>query len=328
MDRINGTNVDPNANGPGKRGFTEAAPGSGLPTVLTPEWCNLVQEEIVGAVEGMGLSLNPNDTTQLYQAIQALKSQVAVHNHIGGYRFTRYDSADPNKDIVIYAGAASDSSNTTQIKITTSIVKRLDEAWAPGSQAGGLSPNWTIAPDTWYGVFVLGDDNGNTDAGFDRADDAGGLMANTSYTYYRRIGWIRTDASSNIMDFYRLGDFFYWKDPVNIYAGAAPTTAALVTTKTAPMCVGIFNASFASDTADDVTHYMLMSSTYRVDSVPDSTNFCLHGRTSGGGGFEYETSGQFEIAVPGTEQIRLRATHASNTTVINALGWIDDRGRT
>lgn len=71
MERITGATADANANGTGKSGFSDGSPSGGLPTVLTPEWCNQVQEEIVGAIEAAGLTPSGADTGQLLQAVAA-----------------------------------------------------------------------------------------------------------------------------------------------------------------------------------------------------------------------------------------------------------------
>ncbi len=53
--------------------FTEGSPQTGvLATVLPADWLNMVQEELVNAIEGAGLELNGNDQTQLLKAIQAI----------------------------------------------------------------------------------------------------------------------------------------------------------------------------------------------------------------------------------------------------------------
>lgn len=77
MERITGASVDPNANGAGKAGFSEASPGSGAPTVLTPDWCNSVQEELVNVIEGAGLTLDGDDKGQMLAAVNALAGALA-----------------------------------------------------------------------------------------------------------------------------------------------------------------------------------------------------------------------------------------------------------
>jgi len=58
--------------GPGKDGFRDGDPGLGTAsTQLEALWFDNAQEEIANAIEMSGLALNPNDMTQLWQAINA-----------------------------------------------------------------------------------------------------------------------------------------------------------------------------------------------------------------------------------------------------------------
>jgi hypothetical protein len=57
--------------GPGKDGFRDGDPGLGTAsTQLEALWFDNAQEEIANAIELSGLPLNPNDMTQLWQAIR------------------------------------------------------------------------------------------------------------------------------------------------------------------------------------------------------------------------------------------------------------------
>jgi hypothetical protein len=57
--------------GPGKDGFRDGDPGLGTAsTQLEALWFDNAQEEIANAIELEGLTLNPNDMTQLWQAIR------------------------------------------------------------------------------------------------------------------------------------------------------------------------------------------------------------------------------------------------------------------
>ena len=59
---------------PGAPGyFTGGDPATALPaTVVTADWANEVQEEIVAVIAAAGLALTKGDTTQLYKAIAKL----------------------------------------------------------------------------------------------------------------------------------------------------------------------------------------------------------------------------------------------------------------
>ena len=71
MDRING--ADTVDIGGGRRGFRDEDLLTGqIGTEVTAAWLNMVQEEIGKVIEGAGLTLDPSDWTQLWQALQAM----------------------------------------------------------------------------------------------------------------------------------------------------------------------------------------------------------------------------------------------------------------
>jgi len=69
MKRIDSGNAREDINGVGKKGFHDNAdlPGQDA-TYITPGFLNTVQEELANAVELSGLSLDPNDPAQLFNA--------------------------------------------------------------------------------------------------------------------------------------------------------------------------------------------------------------------------------------------------------------------
>ncbi|WMW65752.1 hypothetical protein [Nitratidesulfovibrio liaohensis] len=67
MHRIDG----PGATEDGR--FTDGNPAAGIPpTIVTDDWANAVQEEIVGVIAGAGIALDKADNGQLLQAIKKL----------------------------------------------------------------------------------------------------------------------------------------------------------------------------------------------------------------------------------------------------------------
>ena len=66
MDRIDHSTATPD------RKFTVGNPAASIPaTIMTPAFANAVQEEICNVIEGAGFTLDPEDDTQLDQAIDA-----------------------------------------------------------------------------------------------------------------------------------------------------------------------------------------------------------------------------------------------------------------
>lgn len=73
MDKIDHSTATPD------RKFTAGNPAASIPaTVMTPEFANAVQEEICNVIEGAGITLDPEDNTQLDQAIDAKIAAQAV----------------------------------------------------------------------------------------------------------------------------------------------------------------------------------------------------------------------------------------------------------
>ena len=70
MKRIDSINARPNTNGVGKTGFHDNADLSGQDaTYLTPEWLNVLQEELCNLLEMNGVALNSGVRDQLYQLL-------------------------------------------------------------------------------------------------------------------------------------------------------------------------------------------------------------------------------------------------------------------
>jgi len=70
MDRIG---LNPEDYATAGRAFTEGNPATGVPpTRVRDYWLTAVQEELAAVIEGAAIELDPEDLTQLYQAIQAL----------------------------------------------------------------------------------------------------------------------------------------------------------------------------------------------------------------------------------------------------------------
>lgn len=79
MKRIDSVNARPNVNGTGKSGFHDNAdfPGQDA-TYLTPDWLNVIQEELCNLLENNGYSLSPESKQQLYELIATNDSLMAL----------------------------------------------------------------------------------------------------------------------------------------------------------------------------------------------------------------------------------------------------------
>ena len=69
MQRIGDSTTTAN----GAKEFTQGQPGSGVDaTIITVAWLNAIQRELVNVLVGAGLTVLPDDDSQLFKAIQAL----------------------------------------------------------------------------------------------------------------------------------------------------------------------------------------------------------------------------------------------------------------
>jgi len=143
------------------------------------------------------------------------------------------NDSDSDHDISIKAGLAKNSTNASDLELTSAIVKQIDATWADGTGAGGLAGGVSLSANTWYHLHAI-EVTAGTDAGFDTSPVAANLIANNDASAYRRIGSVYTDDSSNIRAFHQRGDKFLYDTPILSYtsvniAATARTTIALQT---------------------------------------------------------------------------------------------------
>jgi len=129
--------------------------------------------------------------------------------------------------IAISAGACRDSTNTNDIIVNSALaVSNIV------SGAGGLDTG-TVAADTFYAVFVIGDSTKyNNPVGLLSLSATAPILP-YGYDMFRRIGWIKTDATSDNLAFRQRGasnDRWMWYDvaiATDITAGSSATFAAV-----------------------------------------------------------------------------------------------------
>lgn len=116
------------------------------------------------------------------------------------------NSGDAANDIDVAPGLARAESNDDALLLTQTLVKRLDAAWAVGTNAGGLDTGAETA-STLYAVWLIKrPDTGVVDALFSTSFTAPTMP--TNYTRKRLIGAVYNDASSSILSFVQQGDYF------------------------------------------------------------------------------------------------------------------------
>lgn len=134
MERITGDDVDADLFGAGKDGFTAGSPGIAGATVLTPEFCNQIQEELVaGLIEHAGLTPSTS-TAQVRAAIAAIAwtfSGFVQCSSASGIAAT-VGSVKANDDFLYCdaAGASDTRSRTMMIPLTGGVPTTTSHDWA------------------------------------------------------------------------------------------------------------------------------------------------------------------------------------------------------
>lgn len=241
---------------------------------------------------------------------------------------TSNNGTDSDHDIDITTGVCSmrDSSGGRKMfELTSSLTKQIDANWAEGSDAGGFPSGLTLSSNTWYRVFVIGKDDGSVDAGFDTDSGASNLLTDaSSYSWLRRIGWVRTDGSNNITAFSQDGDEFLWNTPVNDIDNSNPGTSAVL----AALMVPGETRALTTFSADDITFGgrtdIIITSPDQSDTAPSIDLFDLQLRESSD-----EPSVHKIVRTNSSSQIRYRfsSSTADHTFKANTFGWVDNRGR-
>jgi hypothetical protein len=274
---------------------------------------------------------NPTELTDaiagdtLNSCLMYLKKDYCPRNHIDGLILSNETDAD--HDIKIAAGECSDSTNSTKILNSTAITKQIDANWAEGDDSGGFPSALTLAADTWYHLFAIMKDDYTVDAGFDTSLTATNLLADaTSYTYYRRIGSVLTDASSNIIGFKQVGDKFILND-ITQDISTSPATTATLHALTVPIGLSVMaDVTIFCRKSSTGSNYGLITSPYQSDNVPTvslSNAYC----SVDVGDWRDDGCFNFNIITNNSKQIRSRFTSTDGTIEIYTNGWTDLRGK-
>ena len=212
----------------------------------------------------------------------------------------------------ITAGEAADTTNA-HLMIVASAYTKTTGSWAVGTGNGCLDTG-TIANNTWYHIYEI-----------ERTDlSAVDYLCSTSYpsptmpanyTFKRRIGSMRTDASATWIFFRQNGNYFYWNTSAIDASSAAPTGSFTAQSFTVPSGVQVrpIFSFFASVSGSD--NWSIEPGDY-ISSATYTPLF-----PTGIGGNVYidqlftNTSGQLKIY------------GNSGTYSIFTQGWVDDFGR-
>jgi hypothetical protein len=257
-------------------------------------------------------------TTQQQQARSnigaAATAAVVMRAYLAGLTLATVGSS---ATFTVAPGVAADSTNVDMMALAASLSKTT-AAWGVG--AAGALDTGAITASTWYHAHLIKrTDTQVVDALISLSATAPALPS--GYTEFRRIGAMKTNASSQWIAFTQNGDEFLWAVPVqDMNAGTISTTAALISLSVATgVQVWSLGSFFGSSSS---ALQILITSPDQVDTTPSLTAFDI-ALNSG----QSCTSDLRRRRTNTSGQLRFRASAAGANTYIMTHGWIDRRGR-
>ena len=265
-------------------------------------------------------------------------------NYIEGFHAINSTAAVAVKD-----GSAADSTNTVMLRHPLGAgvySSKTNVAWAAGTGAGGVAGGAFIAGE-FRPFFIIGDDEGNTDYGWDsfaNRNTAATLLADAStatgdnWVYFRRIHW--TFVTVGILidttmknDAYN-PDIWTLQQPSEIYNISQDHGTNAITV--APSLLAPFpleteitvNIIWLPNAAGDLLHIMGMNDTTIVPSAArgDFEAFALPGHVQPGYIEFSKTLRGITVGQSATVSFRTDTTSSTRVQVIG-VGFRDDRGR-
>lgn len=238
--------------------------------------------------------------------------------HIWGLTLSN-NSSDATNDIDIAAGEAADADGNL-IVLASSITKRLDAGWFPGTNDGGMESGTSISNTTYHVWLIQRSDTGVVDVLFSASATSPTMPAN--YNRKRRIGSI-IRASGAIRAFRQLDDMFKLVTSVADRNSTSADANALLNLSV-PLGLRVtplLGIAQQQNVSGDVFQ--------QIGDGDNASVSVLVARTSNAG--ERETSFNNTTITNTSGQIRYSQVHnaggAPSSASITTFGWIDSRGR-
>ena len=274
---------------------------------------NIISNLTAGSNTGQAV-----EYTQMNTAISTAVSAIPVifpRNTIDGLILSNSTVIVTN----VSAGQCADSTNTVLITLPSASTVSITTAGLGGLDTG------SEAPSTWYHVYML-----------QKADGTVGTLMSTNattptlpatYIYYRRIGSVYNNSSSNIKTFYQQGSNIIWSTPVMDYVTTIGQTTRKLFTISTPL--GVSTLSSTSFTIGNggvaAQSYTLLTSPYADDVAP--TNILHDVIWYNSGSYYFENSIYKPLLTNTSSQIAIRTDNSSSFLRLLTSGYTDFRGK-
>lgn len=309
VDSINDTNnneviiIGSTASAVNEITVTNAATGSGASIAATGSDSTIP----LNLVSKGGAPINANGSP----LFTIVPKQIIISNN----------GTDANNDIDFATGNFP-FSDGTGIATLSAITKRLDAAWAAGTNQGGLDTS-TKASSTWYHCYAIYNPTTQVaDAIF--STNATSPTLPSGYTKFKRVGSILTDSASNLRAFNQTNNYFNFVYPISSVTSATQL-AATETLRTIATPLGLKTKamfSFVAGTSSAGSAYLKAYSADITSSTIPNTDGQIYVSNGVAAG-----AGYVEAITNTASQIKTNAVNLSGTPnmaiAITVNGWQD-----
>jgi len=255
--------------------------------------------------------------------------------HYNGLRYV-FDNAGSTAGVSqlfdTEAGKARNWTDTDDLVLTSTLSKDARVTWAEGDGLGCLAPGLTLAANTWYRRFLVQKSDGTPEIVIDTSPTAGNFMGSATgdaagfldYALYRRIGWLRTDASKDLHWYIQSAvDPNRWtlRVPLDLSNSSVPITtrAAWDLSTLAPPSTDILGSlTWVPGTSGNE---LLVSTEDQADSNPGNI-FTIDNNESGGN-YTETIRGQWELNSSSELYVETRTTSGTGVLYLTCDGWFD-----
>lgn len=173
--------------------------------------------------------------------------------YVNGLDLAHVDDAN----LTMAAGAARDSGNINDIILDAAVTINGAAVGANGVDVAALEAS------KLYAVYVIGDSTGYNDAAGLLSLDTDQPSLPAGYDMYRRVGWVRTDGSADLLVWWQFGNgqerMYYYDIGISELSGGNSTTFAAIdlATSVPPIATEVlFDALFTPDGATEIAEFL------------------------------------------------------------------------
>ena len=171
--------------------FTDGDPVGGIPaTVVTDEWLNDIQENLMGLLVESSIAPVKGDYTQLASALRTIASASAAIT--GAFKNFKASATGTSALVSVTADevVVKSAANVTKVLRTVSLSLSLAVNGVNGLDTG------TSASSTWYYLYVIWNPTTLVTAGLLSLSSTAPTLP-SAFTYFARVGAVRTDSTGN-----------------------------------------------------------------------------------------------------------------------------------